>query len=185
MELYGVKLIGVNMQTAEKLLFTLVLIACFIVLRLTLKALTQLLFSRYREMRLRFWTRQGIDVGTIVILVLGLLSIWFNNPANLALGAGLATAGVAFALQQVITSLAGYLVILRGKTFNVGDRITMGGVRGDVDCARFYANDDHGDGAAAVGSRRPARDVGLGATVHRAHRHGDQQQDFRRAGLQL
>jgi small-conductance mechanosensitive channel len=132
MELYGVKLIGVNMQTAEKLLFTLVLIACFIVLRLTLKALTQLLFSRYREMRLRFWTRQGIDVGTIVILVLGLLSIWFNNPANLALGAGLATAGVAFALQQVITSLAGYLVILRGKTFNVGDRITMGGVRGDV-----------------------------------------------------
>ena len=28
--------------------------------------------------------------------------------------------------------MAGYFVILRGKTFNVGDRITMGGVRGDV-----------------------------------------------------
>jgi small-conductance mechanosensitive channel len=44
----------------------------------------------------------------------------------------LLTAGVAFALQQVITAFAGYLLILRGKTFNVGDRITMGGVRGDV-----------------------------------------------------
>ncbi|MGY1609265.1 mechanosensitive ion channel domain-containing protein [Geodermatophilus sp. SYSU D00700] len=32
----------------------------------------------------------------------------------------------------MITALAGYLVILRGETFNVGDRITMGGVRGDV-----------------------------------------------------
>ncbi len=42
------------------------------------------------------------------------------------------TAGLAFALQKVITALAGYLVILRGDTFNVGDRITMGGVRGDV-----------------------------------------------------
>jgi small-conductance mechanosensitive channel len=41
-------------------------------------------------------------------------------------------AGVAFALQRVITAVAGYFVILRGKTFNVGDRIVMGGVRGDV-----------------------------------------------------
>ena len=39
---------------------------------------------------------------------------------------------LAFALQQVITSIAGYFVILRGNTFIVGDRITMGGVRGDV-----------------------------------------------------
>ena len=42
------------------------------------------------------------------------------------------TAGLAFALQKVVTAVAGYFVILRGKTFNVGDRITMGGVRGDV-----------------------------------------------------
>ena len=32
----------------------------------------------------------------------------------------------------MITAVAGYFVILRGKTFNVGDRIMMGGVRGDV-----------------------------------------------------
>ena len=32
----------------------------------------------------------------------------------------------------MVTSLAGYFVILRGSTFTVGDRITMGGVRGDV-----------------------------------------------------
>jgi len=32
----------------------------------------------------------------------------------------------------VITAVAGYFVILRGRTFNVGDRIVMGGVRGDV-----------------------------------------------------
>lgn len=42
------------------------------------------------------------------------------------------SAGLAFALQQVITAIAGYFVILRGETFRVGDRISMGGVRGDV-----------------------------------------------------
>jgi small-conductance mechanosensitive channel len=50
---------------------------------------------------------------------------------------GLVTAGLAFALQRVITATAGYLVILRGKTFNVGDRIVMGGVRGDVVALSF------------------------------------------------
>jgi AraC family transcriptional regulator of adaptative response / DNA-3-methyladenine glycosylase II len=32
----------------------------------------------------------------------------------------------------VITAVAGYFVILRGRSFYVGDRIAMGGVRGDV-----------------------------------------------------
>ena len=80
----------------------------------------------------RFWTRQGISLIVTVILILGLLSIWFNDPARLSTAFGLASAGLAFALQQVITSVAGYFVVLRGNTFTVGDRISMGGVRGDV-----------------------------------------------------
>jgi small-conductance mechanosensitive channel len=64
--------------------------------------------------------------------VLGITSIWFDSPQRLATAIGLIGAGLAFALQRVITAVAGYFVILRGKTFNVGDRIVMGGVRGDV-----------------------------------------------------
>src|SRR5207237_6263668 len=64
--------------------------------------------------------------------LVGVASIWFDNPARLAGVVGLIGAGIAFALQRVITAVAGYFVILRGRTFNVGDRIVMGGVRGDV-----------------------------------------------------
>ncbi len=67
-----------------------------------------------------------------VTLLLGVLSIWFDDPTRLATALGLVSAGLAFALQKVVTAVAGYFVILRGKTFNVGDRIVMGGVRGDV-----------------------------------------------------
>jgi small-conductance mechanosensitive channel len=45
---------------------------------------------------------------------------------------GLVTAGLAFALQKVVTSIAGYFVILRSRVFTVGDRILLSGVRGDV-----------------------------------------------------
>lgn len=132
MELYGVKLIGISPHTGEKALFTLVLFGAFVLLRFVLKALSCLAFANRHNIGPRFWARQGIDLVTTIVLMIGFVSIWFDNPANLATGVGLASAGLAFALQQVIASLAGYLVILRGKTFDVGDRITMGGVRGDV-----------------------------------------------------
>jgi small-conductance mechanosensitive channel len=66
------------------------------------------------------------------MLLLGIASIWFDDPTRLTTALGLITAGLAFALQKVVSSIAGYFVILRGQTFNVGDRIVMGGVRGDV-----------------------------------------------------
>lgn len=64
--------------------------------------------------------------------MLGLVSLWFDDPVRLATAFGLVTAGLAFALQKVITSVAGYFVIMRGRILAVGDRIVMGGVRGDV-----------------------------------------------------
>ena len=132
MDVYGVKLIGINAHTGEKLIFSLVLFAGFLIARLVLRAATDLLFAGNRLHRFRFWTRQTINISTTVLFAIAFLSIWFDNPRNLATAIGLVTAGLAFALQNVVTAVAGYLVILRGKTFNVGDRIVMGGVRGDV-----------------------------------------------------
>jgi small-conductance mechanosensitive channel len=67
-----------------------------------------------------------------LLLIVGFLSIWFDDPNNLATVAGFVSAGLAFALQKVITSIAAYFVILRGQVFRIGDRILMSGVRGDV-----------------------------------------------------
>lgn len=130
-EILGVRLVGVNAENGVKLLFTLAFVALILLLgrlarRLAARAL------RGRDERFAFWVRQGIALGTGLLLILGLVSIWFDDPVRLATGLGLVTAGLAFALQKAVTAIAGYFIILQGKTFNVGDRITMGGVRGDV-----------------------------------------------------
>ncbi len=131
-QVFGVKLVGVNASNGNKVLFSLAFILLVILLGWTSKALARVLLRGRRNARLEFWTRQAIRLGTAVVLGLGLVSVWFDDPTRLATALGLVTAGLAFALQRVITALAGYIVILQGKTFNVGDRITMGGVRGDV-----------------------------------------------------
>jgi small-conductance mechanosensitive channel len=135
LQIGGVRLLGFNAINAHKLLFTIVLLAGLYLLSKILRGIARAFGGDRR--RAAFWTRQGVSLTTFVLGVAGFVSIWFDNPARLATGAGLVGAGLAFALQKVVTSFAGYFVILRGKTFSVGDRIKMGSVRGDVISLNF------------------------------------------------
>ena len=125
-------LISFNTEIGLKVLFTIAFLIVLWLLRRVANALIrESLRDRYNG-RIWFWAGQGLNLVMAVVLILGLLKIWFDNPNRLATAIGLVTAGVAFALQKVITAIAGYFVILRSNIFSVGDRITMGGVRGDV-----------------------------------------------------
>jgi small-conductance mechanosensitive channel len=64
-----------------------------------------------------------------VVLIIG---IWIDQAGNLSVALGILGAGLAFALQEVIGSIAGWLTIVTGRPFSVGDRIETGGIRGDV-----------------------------------------------------
>ncbi|MGB2921982.1 MAG: mechanosensitive ion channel domain-containing protein [Mycobacterium sp.] len=127
-----VRLLFFSEENGIKLVLTVALVLALMLVRWLLRALVRLMLRGIGNERARFWSRQAVNIGVSLVFLLGLLSIWFDDPARLATGIGLVTAGLAFALQRVITAVAGYLLILRGDTFNVGDRITMGGVRGDV-----------------------------------------------------
>ena len=132
MEIFGIKFIGINTENAHKLLLTVLFILGILLVGIALRALIGVILNGERFERVRFWTKQGISVLTALSMIIIVASIWFSDPTRLATAAGLVTAGLAFALQKVISSIAGYIVILRGRNFTVGDRISMGGVRGDV-----------------------------------------------------
>lgn len=131
----GIKLLGVNADNGRKLVLTLSFLVILYVVNKILRAIAGKVEGTGQK--IAFWTGQGISLFLFLLGIVGILSIWFDNPTRLATGVGLVGAGLAFAMQKVVTSFAGYFVILRGKTFNVGDRITMGGVRGDVIALNF------------------------------------------------
>lgn len=132
LQLFGVTLLGVTPENGRKLLLTLAFVAAALIISRILKALAGVATRRSAFPRASFWTRQAVQILTAVLVLIGVVSIWFDDPTRLATGVGLVTAGLAFAMQRAVTAIAGYFVILRGSTFNVGDRIVMGGVRGDV-----------------------------------------------------
>ncbi len=79
-----------------------------------------------------YWLRKVVTYAIWALALLSIVVVWaeFGRQAGFVVGA--LTAGVAFALQNVLGSFAAWLGILVGKVFRTGDRVMMGGVRGDV-----------------------------------------------------
>jgi small-conductance mechanosensitive channel len=152
LEIFGVKLLGVSAATLHKAILTIGFTLAILVVRYLLEVLGRLATRSRPEKRRSFWIRQMSNIVTASLFVLSAVSIWFDDPSRLATGVGLVSAGLAFALQKVVTSLAGYFVIIRSDVFSVGDRINMGGVRGDVISLGFLKTTLMEIGDPAVGS---------------------------------
>jgi small-conductance mechanosensitive channel len=137
LHVFGVTLIGATPENGRKLLLSIAFFALAWLVGWVIRQILRLFIGSRSGTRFQFWAKQGVSLIIAIVVILGLTSIWFDSPTRLATAVGLVGAGIAFALQRVITAVAGYFVILRGKTFNVGDRIVMGGVRGDVVALSF------------------------------------------------
>jgi small-conductance mechanosensitive channel len=131
-QLFGVKLLGLSSGTLRKAVLTLIFIVAILAVRTVLEWMVRASVRGLPREGRSFWLRQVANILTAALFGLSMLSIWFDDPTRLATGIGLVSAGLAFALQKVVTSLAGYFVIIRSRVFTIGERITMGGVRGDV-----------------------------------------------------
>ena len=81
--------------------------------------------NRYRARK--FVTLIGYVTGIILITV-----IFSDKLGGLTVAFGVAGAGIAFALQEVIASVAGWLAVSAGNFYKTGDRIQLGGIMGDV-----------------------------------------------------
>lgn len=132
MDFFGIRFVGFTPENGRRLLLTIGFIVVFFGLRYAVTAIADRLISGRRNEQTRFWIQQGVSLALALIMIVGFLSIWFDDPNRLATVTGFISAGLAFALQKVVTSVAAYFVILRGRIYRVGDRILMSGVRGDV-----------------------------------------------------
>ena len=69
----------------------------------------------------------GYVVGVVLIAV-----VFSDRLGRAAVALGVAGAGIAFALQEVIASVAGWVAIALGNFYKTGDRVQVGGIKGDV-----------------------------------------------------
>ncbi|MEQ9317873.1 MAG: mechanosensitive ion channel family protein [Polyangiaceae bacterium] len=88
--------------------------------------------SRIEDPQLRYKAKKTVSaIGWVAILV-ACASIFSDKLGGLAISLGVAGAGIAFALQEVIASVAGRIAIMFASFYEPGDRVQLGGIKGDV-----------------------------------------------------
>lgn len=80
----------------------------------------------------RYRVRKLIAFGGYLAGLLLITVVFSNRLSGLTVVFGVAGAGVAFALQEVIMSVAGWIALTFSRFYSPGDRIQLGGTKGDV-----------------------------------------------------
>lgn len=80
----------------------------------------------------RYKLRKAFTFVAYLAAVLVAAAVFSRQLGGLTVAFGVAGAGIAFALQEVIASVAGWLAVMFGGFFKVGDRVQLGGIKGDV-----------------------------------------------------
>ena len=131
----GTTWLGMMPETQTNLIQSFLVVLFFLLVR---SAVRRVIVRNVTDVRQRYsWTR-GVTstIGILILIFLGV--IWFAGLERIATFAGILGAGLAVALHDTIANIAGFLFIMLRRPFEVGDRIEIEGVAGDVIDIRLF-----------------------------------------------
>lgn len=103
-----------------------------IIINLLARAARRILLGRIENNDTRYRLRKLVNAFGALLSILLITVVFSNKLGNLTVALGVAGAGIAFALQEVIASIAGWVAVSFGNFYSVGDRVQLGGITGDV-----------------------------------------------------
>ncbi len=118
---------------ADPTVWKFITAAIVLVVILSIMSIARRSVTRYVGVKdTRYRLRKFITFLAYIAVILALSIIFSDRLGGLTVALGVAGAGVAFALQEVIASFAGWFAISFAHFYKPGDRVEVGGIRGDV-----------------------------------------------------
>lgn len=88
--------------------------------------------QRIKDDTARYRSRKLVEFGSYIVIVGFVATVYSEYLGGVSVVLGVAGAGIAFALQEIVTSAAGGVALMFGNFYKVGDRVSLGGIKGDV-----------------------------------------------------
>lgn len=127
--------LGISPGTQIDVILTLLVIVVLWVLR---RLLLRAVFGKTDDVHARYRWRKSSGYIAFFLGVAITARIWFQGMGPISTVIGLVSAGVAIALKDALVNLAGWGFIVWRHPFEVGDRIQVGDVSGDVIDLRIF-----------------------------------------------
>ena len=115
--------------TVDKIILVVV---GFLIIYLVVRFLQRSTAHRVKEVENRYRMRKSLAFLGYLAAILFAIAILGNQLSGFSVMLGVMAAGIAFALQEVIASVAGWLALTFSSFYRVGDRVQLGGIKGDV-----------------------------------------------------
>ncbi len=122
----------ISFQYSTLLYKIIVLIVLAVIIKIFLRSLKSGLrrFVKKNQARYRIQELAGLTSGIIFFIVMAIL--FADELKEFAIPFSVIGAGIAFSLQEIIASIAGRIAVVSGNLYQVGDRIQIGEMQGDV-----------------------------------------------------
>ncbi|MFV0377445.1 MAG: mechanosensitive ion channel family protein [Mangrovibacterium sp.] len=121
--------IGLNSETFNKVIVTFLIIILLSLFRIII---LRLVWRRTSDVKTRYGWKRSLTFTIPAIGVLLIGAVWIKALEEFGTFLGLFTAGIAIALKDPLTNLAGWFFIVFRKPFSVGDRVQIGQHTGDI-----------------------------------------------------
>lgn len=126
-------------QNSPSITYQLVATILVLVILWIIRIITKrLLDQNVDDAAVRYKWRKNLGYFFTLVGFLVIGSIWSEAFKSLSTFLGLLSAGIAIALRDPVSDIAGWLFIVWRQPFNIGDRIQLGELKGDVIDQRIF-----------------------------------------------
>jgi small-conductance mechanosensitive channel len=116
---------GFLLQLAQFLLWTfLILLVSWLIRKAINKSIS--------DNSARYSIKKIVSLSSYILIILLMIISFSGKVQYFTISIGLLSAGIAFTLQEVILSVAGWFAIWGSNIYKPGDRIELNGIKGDV-----------------------------------------------------
>jgi len=126
---------GISPENQSKILYSILI---FVTLGIIRFAILKIVWRITEDPKARYTWKRSVSfaVGLMTVILIG--SVWIRAIGQFGAFLGLLTAGLAIALKDPLTNIAGWIFILTRQPFKLGDRVQIGENTGDVIDIRLF-----------------------------------------------
>lgn len=126
---------GITSRYQVKIFLSILIILLLLVLRLIL---VKIIWKKTENVKTRYYWKKLLTYILVIFALILLFQVWFEGFRNIGTFIGLLSAGLAIALKDLVTNIAGWFFLMIRRPIVLGDRIQIGSVRGDVIDIRLF-----------------------------------------------
>lgn len=94
--------------------------------------INHLILKRIADVKSHYQWRKVANTTFVILGIIIIGRVWYEGVQSIVTYLGLLSAGIAVALKDPISNFAGWIFIVSRKPFEVGDRIQIDNIAGDV-----------------------------------------------------